>query len=153
MDLVPDKVWAVVRPLIPPRRQSRKGGRPWCDDRMALAGIIFVLRTGIPWQMLPKGMGFPSGVTCWRRLVEWQGLGTWDAMWQAALSTLNKADRIAMERVAVDGSAVPAKKGAKELARIPPTAGKTARNITSWSIDEGYRSRLRSRRRTLMIPR
>jgi transposase len=120
---------------------------------MALAGIIFVLRTGIPWQMLPKGIGFPSGVTCWRRLVEWQEIGCWDAMWQAALSTLNKADRIAMERVAVDGSTVPAKKGAKAPVRIPPIAGKTARNTTSWSINEEYRSQLRSRRRTLMIPR
>ena len=153
MDLVPDAVWAVVRPLIPPRQRSRKGGRPWCDDRMALAGIIFVLRTGIPWQMLPQGIGFPSGATCWRRLVEWQALGVWDAIWQAALSRLNKADRIALERVAVDGSAVPAKKGAKGSARTPPTAVKTAPNITSWSIDEEYRSRLQSRRRTRMIPR
>lgn len=62
--LVSDELWAVAEPLLPKRRVSRKGGRPAVDDRAVLTGILFVLRSGIPWRMLPQEMGCGSGVTC-----------------------------------------------------------------------------------------
>ena len=46
--LVPDALWAIVEPLIPPEPPTPKGGRPRLDDRAALTGILFVLRAGTP---------------------------------------------------------------------------------------------------------
>lgn len=69
--LVSDELWAVIEPLLPTIRPRRKGGRPRVSDRATLAGILFVLLTGIPWERLPQEMGCGSGVTCWRRLRDW----------------------------------------------------------------------------------
>ena len=73
--LVSDALWAVVEPLIPKHFPNPKGGRPRIDDRKALTGILFVLKSGIPWEMLPQEMGCGSGMSCWRRLWEWQKAG------------------------------------------------------------------------------
>ena len=52
--LLPDELWHEIQPLLPPRpAPSPKGGRPPVDDRDALRGILFVLRSGISWQMHP----------------------------------------------------------------------------------------------------
>src|SRR6266487_749146 len=69
--LVSDELWELIEPLIPkvPRRH-RFPGRKRIDDRKVLTGILFVLRTGIPWEYLQQEMGCGSGVTCWRRLRE-----------------------------------------------------------------------------------
>src|SRR3954447_9392914 len=84
--LVPDELWDAVAPLLP-RHKARPGkrGRPPVDDRACLTGIIFVLRSGIPWEMLPQEMGCGSGVTCWRRLRSWQRRGVWKKLLHALL--------------------------------------------------------------------
>ena len=69
--LVTDELWEVVAPLLPRHRAQPKGGRPWVDDRATLNGVLYVLRSGIPWRMLPTELGYGSGVTCWRRLRDW----------------------------------------------------------------------------------
>lgn len=66
--LVSDEFWEVVQPLLPPEPPRPKGGRPRRANRAVLAGIVYVLKTGIPWNMLPQEIGCGSGVTCWRRL-------------------------------------------------------------------------------------
>jgi transposase len=83
--LVPDELWAMVQPLLPaptPPRQSRYPGRKRVDDRKALTGILFVLKTGLAWEDLPVEMGCGSGMTCWRRLQEWQQAGVWPEVYQ-----------------------------------------------------------------------
>jgi len=74
---VPDDLWAELVPLLPRERPKPKGGRPRVPDRAALAGIVYVLRTGIPWEYLPLELGCGSGMTCWRRLRDWQRRGVW----------------------------------------------------------------------------
>ena len=51
--LVSDDLWAVVAPLLPAEPPKPKGGRPRVSDRACVTGIVFVLKTGIPWEMLP----------------------------------------------------------------------------------------------------
>ena len=65
---VSDTLWEALGSLTPPALPKPKGGAPGVPDRAALGRIIFVLRTGIPWQMLPREMGCGSGSTCWRSL-------------------------------------------------------------------------------------
>jgi transposase len=67
----PDKLWNEIAPLLPERAVSPKGGRPAMSNRACMLGIIFVLKSGLPWNLLPAEMACGSGVTCWRRLREW----------------------------------------------------------------------------------
>lgn len=84
--LVPDELWETIAPLLPKHKaRPRKRGRPPVDDRAALTGIIFVLQSGIPWNMLPREMGCGSGVSCWRRLRHWQRRGVWRKLLAAML--------------------------------------------------------------------
>lgn len=120
--LIDDELWAIVEPLLPTHPPQPKGGRPWVDDRAALTGIVFVLRSGIPWTMLPAEMGCGSGITCWRRLRDWHRAGVWERLHQELLRRLADANRIDWSRACVDARSVPAKRGAKNSARIRPTA-------------------------------
>jgi len=108
---VPDDLWKCIEPLLPQEPLKPKGGRPRVPDRACLTGIIFVLQSGIPWEMLPQEMGCGSGMTCWRRLRDWQEAGVWDRLHQALLDTLGAADHIDWERACVDSASIPAQKG------------------------------------------
>ncbi len=138
--LVSDELWAVVAPLLPPEPPKPKGGRPRVSDRAALAGIIFVLKSGIPWEMLPQEMGCGSGVTCWRRLRDWQEAGVWDALHRTLLDRLGEADRIDWSRASLDSASIPAKRGATPSARPPRIAANRARSAMLWATDPGSRS-------------
>jgi len=129
--LVPDELWEVVEPLIPKvERRYRYPGRKRVPDRQALTGILFVLKTGIPWEALPQEMGCGSGVTCWRRLREWQGQGVWQGLHEALLAKLNAAGEIDWQRAAVDSSHVRAFGGASAPARARWTAESPAPSTT-----------------------
>jgi transposase len=138
--LVSDELWALVAPLLPPEPPKPKGGRPRVSDRAALSGIIFVLKTGIPWEMLPQEMGCGSGVTCWRRLRDWQEAGVWDALHRTLLDRLGEADRIDWERAVLDSASVPAKRGATRSGPTRRIAANRARSAMLWVIDEESRS-------------
>jgi transposase len=128
--LVPDALWVRMKPLIPPARPKPRGGRPPLDDRAALAGILFVLRTGNGWEYLPQEMGCGSGMTCWRRLRDWQLAGVWDRLHRVLLDELGRDARIDWSRVSLDASSVRAKGGARRQARTPRTAGNSAPSNT-----------------------
>ena len=117
-ELVTDELWEVIEPLLPEEPPKPKGGRPRIDDRAALTGIIFVLKSGIPWEMLPQEMGCGSGMSCWRRLKEWQEAGVWERLHQKLLDRLGEADQIEWERASLDAASVAAPGGPKD--RLEP---------------------------------
>ena len=116
-------------PLLPPHRPRPRGGRPPVDDRVALDGILFVLKTGIGWEDLPREIGC-SGMTCWRRLRDWHAAGVWDTLHRTLLDRLGAAGQIAWSRASLDCASIPAKRGATASVPIPPTAGNPAPNAT-----------------------
>jgi len=105
--LLPDELWAIIEPILPPLpAPGPKGGRPPVSHRQALTGILFVLKTGLPWEDLPEEMGCGSGMTCWRRLRDWQQDGTWDKIHAALLSRLQGAGKLDWSKCAIDSSSV-----------------------------------------------
>jgi transposase len=139
--IVSDELWEIIEPLLPEEPPKLKGGRPRVNDRAALTGIIFVLKSGIPWEMLPQEMDCGSGVTCWRRLEEWQEAGVWERLHRVLLNRLGEADQIEWERASLDSASVPAKKGAEKPARIRRIRERRARSATLWSTERASRSR------------
>ena len=105
--LLPDELWNFVEALLPAHAPSPKGGRPRLSDRAALTGILFVLKTGIPREYLPQELGCGSGMTCWRRLRDWQQAGVWQRLHQAMLHRMREYDQIHWERASVDSASVP----------------------------------------------
>jgi transposase len=138
--LVSDELWAVVAPLLPPEPPKPKGGRPRVLDRAALSGIIFVLKSGIPWEMLPQELGCGSGVTCWRRLRDWQEAGVWDRLHRELLDRLGKADRIDWSRASLDSASIPAKRGASASGPPRRIGENQARSAILWSTAAAARS-------------
>ena len=140
-ELVPDELWEAIEPLLPEEPPKPRGGRPRVDDRAALAGIVFVLKSGIPWEMLPQEMGCGSGSTSWRRLRDWQEAGVWEELHRALLDRLGEADRIDWERASLDSASVPAKRGAEGPGRIRRIKEKRARSATLFRTEGASRSR------------
>ncbi|QDN93250.1 IS200/IS605 family element transposase accessory protein TnpB [Streptomyces sp. RLB3-6] len=99
-DLVPDDLWERVTPLLPPAPERRHchPGRLRVPDRAALAGIIYVLRTGVAWRDVPAQAMGCSGVTAWRRLRDWTEAGVWPRLHAALLTELRRAAQDAAGR-------------------------------------------------------
>lgn len=129
VELLPDELWDEVEPLLPPPPlPSPKGGRPPVCNRKALGGIIFVLRTGCQWQMLPTAAFGVSGSSCWRRFSRWTAAGIWPELHRRLLDRLGKLGKLGklggvdLSYVVVDSQSVRAVKGARTPAPTPPTA-------------------------------
>jgi transposase len=128
--VVSDELWELIEPLLPRKERLRAGGRSRHPDRLTLSGILFVLHTGIAWRHLPLELGFGSGVTCWRRLDEWQRAGVWERLHGLLLERLRAAGQIEWKRAVVDSSHVQAKKRAPRRARARLTVDGWAPNTT-----------------------
>ena len=112
--LIGDELWEIIEPLLPvKKRRFRHPGRKPIDNRKALSAILFVLRTGIPWEYLPQELGWGSGMTAWRRLEAWQKRGVWKKVHESLLARLQGADKIDWSRVVVDSSSIRALHGEK----------------------------------------
>ena len=121
-----ETLWTSIEPLLPNEPPKPKGGRPRRSDKQALRGILFILETGIPWEKLPQEMGCGSGMTCWRRLRQWQKAGVWDRLHVVLLAQIHRAKRFAWRRFAIDSATVPSPRGAKRQARTRQTGEKAA---------------------------
>ncbi len=113
--LLTDELWQIIEPHIPIKpRKIRHSGRKPLPPRNCLTGILFVLMSGIRWEMLPQEMGCGSGMTCWRRLHDWQAAGVWQTVHEILLAKLRSADQIDFTRCAVDSATIRAVGGAKK---------------------------------------
>ncbi len=130
--LVPDDLWEAIEPLLPKEPPKPKGGRPRVPDRAALGGIIFVLRTGCPWRLLPRELGCGSGVTCWRRLRDWQEAGVWEKLHTKLLNWLGDEAAIDWSRASLDSLSVRAKRGARRRGQTRRIGASPAPS-TTWS--------------------
>jgi transposase len=104
--LLPAALWDLIAPLLPTPQYKPKGGRPRRSDRACLTGILFVLRSGIPWRMLPKELGCGSGMTCWRRLRDWQQEGIWQLIHFVLLDWLARYGQIDWSRAVLDSCSI-----------------------------------------------
>jgi transposase len=127
--LVPDGLWALVEPLLPPA--PRHGRRRVVPDRNCFAALVFMTRTSTPWALLPAGeLGCGSATTAWRRLEEWERAGVFDQLSLVLLDRLGEAGRIDLGRVSVDSASLRALKGGRTPAQIPSTAASAGASCT-----------------------
>lgn len=125
--ILDDKLWQIIEPLLPPPkpRRYRYPGRKPIENRKALTGILFILKTGIPWEYLPQEMGCGSGMSCWRRLEAWHDAGIWQQLHQVLLNNLQGADQIDWSRAIVDSASIRALAGGDKTGKNPTDRGKT----------------------------
>jgi transposase len=128
--LLPERLWKEIRPLLPPEPPKPKGGRPRVPDRACLTGIVYVLRTGMPWRFVPQELGCGSGVTCWRRLRAWTRAGVWPKIHRKLLRLLGRRGRIDASLAVMDSASVRAVLGGSTRGRTPRTGRNKAANGT-----------------------
>jgi transposase len=119
VSLISDGFWDLIQPLLPRQKPKPRGGRPRLPDRACLTGILFVLRSGVPWEMLPKELGCGSGMTCWRRLRDWHEAGIWDLIHFTLLDWLARYSRIDWSRAVLDSCSTRAVFGGRRPVRTP----------------------------------
>jgi transposase len=120
--ILPDDLWKRLEPLIPKPKENRYvrfAGRKPSEPRRVVAGILFVLRTGIPWRWLPSTSDFPSGYTCLRRLRQWQRAGIWQRIFETLLAELQATHKIDWYRALVDSASLRAPCGGQKTGPNP----------------------------------
>src|SRR5512132_946038 len=118
-DLVPDKLWAIVEPLLPPPRPPYGGRHRTIADQACFAATVYMARTSTPWRLLPaRELGCGSPATCWRRLAEWAGAGVFDRLHLEVLDRLGEHGQLDWSRAVVDTMGVRARRGGTTWAQI-----------------------------------
>lgn len=98
-----DSEWKVIRRFLPTERTGRPG-RPWKPHRRVINGILFVLRTGIPWPDLPAEFG--NSRTVYNRFRRWVKSGLWLKIFRSLVDRLLKEGEIDFELWCVDGTVI-----------------------------------------------
>jgi len=117
VELLPDDLWNEVEPLLPAHPAQPKGGRPPVDDRRCLRALIFILRSGMAYSLLPAEVFGVSGVTVWRRLRDWTRAGVWPELYRRILNRLGKLGAVDLSKAVVDSQAARAAFGGRTPAR------------------------------------
>jgi len=120
--LVSDQLWKRLQPLLPKSLETRHiqyAGRKPTSPRKVVAGIVFVLRTGVPWRALPATSDFPCGNTCRRWLLKWHREGVWLRLRQVILEELQRKGKIRWKRAAADSASVRAPGGGPKTGPNP----------------------------------
>lgn len=126
--LLSDELWERVRTVLPPEQPKPLGGRPRVCDRACLTGILFVLKTGTPWEYLPQELNCGCGMTCWRRLRDWEAAGVWQKIWDLLLDELGRLGEVNLAWAVIDSCSVRAIFGGRKPAQIRRIAAKAVRS-------------------------
>jgi putative transposase len=121
---IPDELWERIHPLIPsppPKKNADRPGRPRMDDRRAMNGIFYVLRTGCQWKALPRSLGASSTVN--DRFVEWRKAGLFERMWKESLAEYDERKGIEWEWQSMDTIMTKAPLGGKKHGAQPDGQG------------------------------
>jgi transposase len=131
VQLVSDEFWARVEPLLPKvERRFRYPGRKRIDDRCALESIMYVLRTGCQWAMVPALETGCSGKTAWRRMDDWDKAGVWDRLHATLLDELNSMGEIDWTTGVIDAGSQRAVFGGSSPGPTPRIARRAASKTT-----------------------
>ena len=110
---IPDELWSIIEPILPPDKPPGANGRPRVRNRTVLNGILYVLRTGCQWKMVPRQYG--SGSTCHLRFQTWARAGIFERVWRACLNDYDDLHGIDWRFQSLDSATVsaPVKGGTK----------------------------------------
>ena len=125
---IPDKLWDEIKKVLPKEKPSKTVGRPIVPYRKVLDGILYVLRTGCQWKMLPREYG--SGSTCHRRFQEWNNLDLFKKIWLKLLKIYDKEIGINWNWQSIDSISVKSPLGGRKLEIIPQTGANWAQKDT-----------------------
>ena len=114
---VSDDLWERVRPLIPERPPHAKGGRPAADDRQMFAAIVYLVRTGIPWNAMPRERGASS--TVYDRFRLWESQGVFQRLWQAGLQDYEELAGLDWHWQSLDGTQIKSPFGGDATGKNP----------------------------------
>jgi putative transposase len=120
--LMPDPLWELVEPVLPPEPAKPKGGRPRVDRRGVMDGIFYRLRTGCQWKAIPRSL--VAGSTAHDYFQAWQEAGVFYRLWHEALKVYD--DKVGIEWFwqALDGAMTKAPLGGEATGRNPTDRGK-----------------------------
>ena len=130
---LPDEVRAVFEPILPPVIWCGVG-RPPKGNRECFHALLYVLASGIPWEMLP--LGFPSYKTVQRRLKRWLERDAFHTAWRQLARRYERLNGINWDQVLLDGSKKPSKKGVNRRGLRRSTGASVARRCT-WPATPG----------------
>jgi transposase len=110
---IPEDLWKLIEPLLPPDKPPGANGRPRAPNRMVLNGILYVLRTGCQWKMVPRQ--YSSGSTCHLRFQTWVRAGVFEKVWRVCFQHYNNLQGIDWRFQSLDSATVsaPVKGGIK----------------------------------------
>lgn len=108
---IPDPLWNEISLILPSEKPNNTIGRPAVSFRKVLDGILFVLRTGCQWKMLPKEYG--SGSTCHRRFQQWSSSKVFQKLWARLLKLYDDVVGIQWKWQSLDSVSVKAPLGGK----------------------------------------
>lgn len=108
---MPDPLWELVRPLLPPAPvRPQGGGRRRVDDRLVFAAIVFVCLSGCSWRQVSMVFDL-AAPTVHRRFQHWTRAGVWAKLHRAILDELGHEGLIDWSRSVIDSISVRAEKG------------------------------------------
>ncbi len=105
-----DRQWARLAPLLSGYPQPGQAGRPPCDYRLMVNGILWILHTGAPWRDLPERYG--PWKTVFGRFNRWRRDGTWSRIATSLLNELDDQGFIDHDLWCIDGTVIRASRAA-----------------------------------------
>jgi len=130
-----DAAWERAAPLLPLHKPRTKGGRPPEDDRRMLAAILYVLRTGIQWNALPRELG--ASTTVYDRFRWWLADGLFLRLWQAGLAEFEELEGLDWRWLSMEGVMTTAPFGGAATGANPTDRGKKGTKRSQLSEGHG----------------